>query len=356
MRGIAGYFYFKGQSKKQKAILRADDEACLTVLRQDGDVLAGPEHIKNLSITSRLGNTPRIFRFPSGGVFETLDNDRVDALTKKPRPANAWLHTLESKWQYIVVALFATVIFVWAGIQYGIPALAESAAFAISAENNRRIGQGTLDLLDKVYVDESTLPTERQEELREKFSGLIDEVDGLPVRVEFRDAENSFGANAFALPDGTVVFTDQLIELAENDDELLGVYAHEIGHVARRHSLRNVLQSSALAVIIVAVTGDVSSVSALIAAAPTMIIQSGYSRDFEREADRYAIRRLLENDIDPMCLGDVLQRMEQKARGDRANDDDENSGWMDYISSHPGTDERIEMIRKESEKFIERAS
>lgn len=47
------------------------------------------------------------------------------------------------------------------------------------------------------------------------------------------------GANAFALPDGTLVVTDELVELAgDNDDEVLAVLAHELGHIHERHGLR----------------------------------------------------------------------------------------------------------------------
>lgn len=362
MQKISGFYFVSGTSKKQEAFLLFDDKGFLTVTHRDGRQLAGPESLKQVSIASRLGNTPRIVRFPGDGIFETSDNDGVDACLKKIRPYHALLHILESRLRYVVIAFLATIIFVWASIQHGIPALAERVALAIPPESNRMIGQGALELLDKWYVDVSALPTKRQEELRGKFFSLISDADNIPVRVEFRDAKDSFGANAFALPDGMVVFTDQLVGLAESDDELIGVYAHEIGHIVRRHSMRNILQSSALAVVLVAVTGDISSVPALVTAAPTLIVRSGYSRDFEREADRFAIQQLLRHNMNPMLLGEILMRMEKTrlcVEGEAEGSEGCQTGresWMDYLSTHPGTDERMRLIQEEMSAYRRTAS
>ena len=58
--------------------------------------------------------------------------------------------------------------------------------------------------------------------------------------------------------DGTVLVTDELVELAKNDDEIISVLAHEIGHLQRRHALRMALESSAIAVLASAYLGDVT--------------------------------------------------------------------------------------------------
>ena len=78
--------------------------------------------------------------------------------------------------------------------------------------------------------------------------------------------------------------------------------AHEVGHLYNRHSLRIVLQNSAVAVIIAAVTGDLTSITALSATVPTVLMQAKYSRDFEREADAFAFSYLKSVDIDPNVL------------------------------------------------------
>jgi Zn-dependent protease with chaperone function len=131
--------------------------------------------------------------------------------------------------------------------------------------------------------------------------------------------------------------TDELVALAEHDDELLAVLAHEVGHVIHRHGLRSAIQSSLLALAIVLVTGDLSSTSGFVAMLPTLLAESHYSRDFEREADDHALAYLLANDIDPGRFADLLVRMEQADGGDAL--------VVAFLSSHPSTQERIERLR-----------
>src|SRR5690606_5779413 len=154
------------------------------------------------------------------------------------------------------------------------------------------------------------------------------------------------GANAFALPSGTVVFTDQLVRLAERDEELLGVLAHEIGHIERRHGLRQVLQGSALGLLAMTVTGDLSSVSSLIAGIPVILTQLGYSRDFEHEADRFAAELMVSQGIDPALLGSMLMRLEQDVRQcpQPGRCEATEHGWSNYLSTHPPTAERLRQL------------
>lgn len=113
----------------------------------------------------------------------------------------------------------------------------------------------------------------------------------------FRNAEE-VGPNAFALPSGTIVMLDQLVELADDDKEVLGVLAHELGHVERRHSARMMLQTSISGLALTWWLGDVST---LLAAAPGVMLGAKYSRDMETEADEYA-KVLFEKIIYPRAI------------------------------------------------------
>ncbi|MDR1529561.1 MAG: M48 family metallopeptidase [Burkholderiales bacterium] len=350
MSDITGHFLDGIHSRKENAILRYAKDGSLIAVRQNGEKLAGPESIRTISISSRLGNIPRIISFKDGGIFETEENDAIDHLLKGIRPHSGLAHKLESKAYFVAVGLVVTIVFIWTGVQYGIPAAAERAAFAISAENNRSIGKGALEALDYTYVEPSELTEEEQERLRQKFLSFIDTANGIPVQIEFRNAEGSLGPNAFALPSGTIVFTDQLVELAESDQELLAVYAHEVGHVVRRHAMRSVLQDSAVAAIFAVVTGDISSVSSMVAAAPVILLRSGYSRDFEHEADRYAAQQLKRQGLDASYLGSILMRMENKRYScddEEYCPDYEQESWLDYLSTHPSTADRLRIMQEE---------
>jgi Zn-dependent protease with chaperone function len=168
------------------------------------------------------------------------------------------------------------------------------------------------------------------------------------------------GANAFALPDGTVVITDELIELATHDKEILSILMHELGHVIHRHSLRRVISHSGLAVLTVLITGDVSSAGELVLALPNILMDSSYSRDHEWEADGYALKTMQKQGIPTSRFADIMERLESyqaefEASPDNddktvdnkeyENADDSGYGWSEYISSHPASKDRIARFR-----------
>lgn len=350
MSAAAGYElagnYFGGTSSRPRPATLVVADGCLRVIAGD-ELLAGPLPLAETVISSRLGNTPRMLRFADGASFETADNATVDRLLAGQSRRHGLIHHLESSLRYVLVGLLVTIAFVWGGVRYGIPALGEATAFALPEAASRQIGEGVLELLDDEVLFPSELPAEEQARLRQRFAPMI-AASGLPIRLEFRKAAHQLGANAFALPSGTVVFTDQLVKLAERDEELLGVLAHEIGHIDRRHGLRQALQSSALGLLAMAVTGDVSSVSSLIAAIPVVLTQLGYSRDFEYEADRFAAALMASHGMDAAQLGTMLMRLEDALRKcpevERCADPD--SGWTTYLSTHPPTAERLQQLNK----------
>ncbi len=71
------------------------------------------------------------------------------------------------------------------------------------------------------------------------------------------------------------------MELADRDEELQAVFAHELGHAYYRHSLRSWLQNSATALLTAAVLGDITSISANVAALPTLLLENHFSHAFE---------------------------------------------------------------------------
>jgi predicted Zn-dependent protease len=211
------------------------------------------------------------------------------------------------------------------------------AAFALPAETSQAIGQGTLDLMDRALFAPSQLDDAGRARVQRLFDEVARHEAGLPLRLELRRGQR-VGANAFALPSGTVVVTDELVKLARHDHEIVAVLAHEAGHVAQRHALRHAIQGSVVALIVVLVTGDVSSTSTLIAALPTVLAETQYSRAFEREADRHALDHLLARRIDPVHFSNFMRRLEESRPGD--------SKLPEWMSTHPPTAERIRIFER----------
>ncbi|MBW2317041.1 MAG: M48 family metallopeptidase, partial [Deltaproteobacteria bacterium] len=327
---VAGLLHDGCTSRTLDATLRVYDDgtARLTAGGAEQNLV-----FADLAIPQRLGNTTRRVGLPDGGQFETRDNDRIDSILDiHGSERHGWLHRLESRWGIVVLAAATAILAGGLFAVKGIPALARTAAFATSAETNALLARGTLELLDQSF-EPSELPEPRKQALRAAFDGIVvDASEGYAFELLFRTG-GLVGANAFALPSGTVIVTDELVELAERDEEIVAVLAHEVGHVVHRHGLRQAIQDSLLAVGIVLVVGDLSAASGLVAALPTALAEASFSRDFEREADEHALAWLEFHGIDPVHLVHLLQRMEAEQGG----------GFdISFLSTHPATDERIE--------------
>jgi Zn-dependent protease with chaperone function len=158
----------------------------------------------------------------------------------------------------------------------------------------------------------------------------------LPLELVFR---RGAGPNAFALPDGTVVVTDELVELAKNDNEIMSVLAHEIGHVHHRHGLRMALESSTVLLLISTYFGDVTQLTTLSAALPGVYAQAHYSRDLETEADTFALDYLEKSGIPKKHFADIMRSLKKFTGPDPKH-------GLQYLSSHPPTDERIRRFEK----------
>jgi Zn-dependent protease with chaperone function len=150
-----------------------------------------------------------------------------------------------------------------------------------------------------------------------------------PLQIKIRHAP-ALGPNAFALPGGTIVVTDQLIRLAPSTDAVLGVIAHEMGHVSHQHGLQNIAKSTALGLFFAVYMGDFSAVGA---AAGALITQTKYSRDAERQADEYALAVLRANGIAPAAMAAMFRALMEKER--------ESDPLPEFLLTHPANEDRV---------------
>jgi Zn-dependent protease with chaperone function len=211
------------------------------------------------------------------------------------------------------------------------------AATAVPAAVTDRLSRQTLTMLDARFLEPSELGTDRSAHLQNLFHGLVDRKRS-PVNycLEFRKS-GQVGANAFALPSGLIVMTDELVGLAENDRELIGVMAHEVAHVENRHGLRVLFQNAGTFLLVSALVGDVSSITAAGKNLPTLLIESGYSRRFEKEADRAAGTYLIRMGWGTVSLQNILARLAKTAPIHPA---------FALFSTHPDLEERIGYLKK----------
>jgi Zn-dependent protease with chaperone function len=144
--------------------------------------------------------------------------------------------------------------------------------------------------------------------------------------------------NAFALPGGQIILFEGLVLKAKSPEEIAGVLAHEIGHVAHRHGVERVIRDSAIdALLSVLTSGSVGSAGGQLAG---FLASQSYGRDAERQADRFAVERLNALDIRADGMIDFF---------DRAADGPRQGGGgrslFSYLESHPGPEDRAASIR-----------
>lgn len=335
--------YFDGKTSARFAVRVSDLDRSLHIVGPHVNVEVP---LADVSVAAPVANTGRVLNLPGGAQLQTDDHTALGALFPSANRLEGWVHGLERRWGYALAALVVTAGFAWWCIAYGLPVAATLAAAFVPANLEAKLGAETLATFDKGICGPSALDAGRQLDLRKGFGTLTAGLgDGYNYRLELR-ACGRVGPNAFALPGGAIVVTDDMVKLAQNDAQIYAVLAHEIGHVRHRHGLRMALQAAGLGALIATLAGDAVSITGMAVTLPTALLQSGYSRDFEDEADSYAFQRLKEVGLSPKYFAEILTLMEEHRYKDadskkvykKTADGD---GALDYLSTHPATAGRI---------------
>lgn len=325
--------YFDGQSALPVAALLSAEQGALLLRLPQGEQRWPLDQVR---VSERLGNTPRLVSFAHGGHCEVTDHARFEELLQQLGMRSNWLDRWQHSLGWAALAVVLIVAAFFGGYRYLLPWGAQVLAVRVPEAALQRMSASTIDFLDRATLQPSTLSAERQQQLQASFAQFIGNTATAPhYRLLFRNSP-AMGANAFALPDGTIVLLDGLVELAQNDAEIDAVLAHELGHVQRRHGVRMLLQASAVGLVMAWYVGDVST---LLAGAPAALLQAKYSRDMESEADAYAAQALQRNGQSGCVLAGMLGKLEHSHRKGAAD-----NVALDYLASHPATRERMRAL------------
>lgn len=135
--------------------------------------------------------------------------------------------------------------------------------------------------------------------------------------------------NAFALPGGNLVLHTGLFTFAESPEEVAAVLAHEIGHSEGGHIMQKLVKEIGFGVVFAALTGgDIGALNEI----GRRLITTRFDREYEMEADAFALRTLEAASIDPRHLAVFFHRLSESSSDimDR----------IDFLSTHPSNNSR----------------
>lgn len=327
--------YFDGKTSRRHAVR-------LQASPQGVDIVSagGTRHFASadIRVSEPIGGAPRTLTFPDGSYCECPQGAELNALLAAFAHSDGAVARWQKSWRLAAAGVIVMLVVLAAGYRWGLPWVAERVAPMVPPAVVTAMSDQVMKALDQRMLGQSQLPEERQQAIAEGFRRIVAGDAALAgSRLAFRSAPR-VGPNAFALPDGQVVLFDELVALADSDEEVLGVLAHEIAHVKFHHGLRQLIQSSVVAAVAASYFGDVSS---LLSGLTALVLESKYSRGFELEADAYGANLMRRNGRSAEGLATMLEKMERAhEKGARPN-----QSSADWLSSHPDTAERIARLR-----------
>jgi Zn-dependent protease with chaperone function len=322
--------YFDGRSTRVRVVdlsVAGDD---LVIAGQDIDLRVP---FADVQVDERLGRAPRRLRLKGSAYCEVSDLDALDTLLSLTAHRDGLVDRMQRRLQFVLFACVAFVVLTIVAYKWGLPWAAAQGAHRLPPAIGKTLSVHTLQQLDGGILMASKIAKERQRALTAEFHALRLPEGGTPNSALLFRASPQLGANAFTLPDGSIIVLDGLITSIGDEQQILAVLAHELGHAHGRHGLQLLLQTSAVGAFLTLYIGDISH---LLAAAPAAVMQARYSQDLEQQADDYGAALLLRNGMSPGLLADALKKLVDAHPG---------SSGDGYLSSHPSTGERMRHLR-----------
>lgn len=139
--------------------------------------------------------------------------------------------------------------------------------------------------------------------------------------------------NAFAVPGGFVVVNTGLIQAADSAEEVAGVLAHEVQHIERRHTLKNIIHSLGLRAALALIMGDIGS--GALGDFAANLSELKFSRDLESESDRLGLLALKQAGIAPQGMVSFFDKLRKQ----------EGAAPPALLSTHPASEDRMQSLQ-----------
>jgi Zn-dependent protease with chaperone function len=332
--------FFDGVTSARREVTVELAPEALRILGSDGRALA-EWHYDRLEHRSAPDEPLRLGQAGSPVLarLEVRDPQLAAAIDERSLPIDrSGRGERRMRTQVVLWSLAATASLLLVAV-WGVPRIATELAPLVPYSLERKLGaaierqvRASLATSPGTALECGNAPNE--EAGRAAFDKLMNRIEtsaALPIPLKAQ-VVRSPDANAIALPGGYIFVYQGLIDAARTPDELAGVIAHEVGHVAHRDGTRSVLQTAGLSLLFGMLLGDFVGGGAVVLAAKT-ILQTSYSREVENAADAHGVTLMKKIDGDPRALGTLLQRIAGTSHP-----------GPKILADHPDTRERVAHI------------
>jgi Zn-dependent protease with chaperone function len=248
-------------------------------------------------------------------------------------------------WRRVRITLCAFVIFgvcAWLG-QYALALMVRASVQTVPAEWEKSFGdKEMLKLSRELRVVDDSNRVAQLTALAEPLTRV------LPGKTELKfHLYESYFPQAFALPGGHVVVSTGLLGVTDRPEQLLGVLAHELAHVSKRHSLQQAISGAGPVLLLHILLSDRNNRINALGKLSGVLIYESFSRNFEREADATGWDYLVKANVDPRGMIEMLKKLKQDV-GDAPKS-------LQAFNSHPALDDRIRWLEEKWEKLPEKS-
>jgi len=331
--------YSDGYTAASRAATAQLDETGLTILDENGPPRAKwqLDEIRLIQEPAARGEI-RLGRAESNERLTLLDRAALPMLRQHCPDLRRGVYR-GIGWQRVVLWSGAAL----AGLAFlflvGVPFLARHASQWMSPRLEADLGKRVAAAL--IGFTAQPKPGEKRECTAPAGRAALDRLAApLIAQLHVRNAPrlrvvNSPIINAVALPGGQILIFRGLLDFAQDPNEIAGVIAHELGHVALDHPTTVMVERGATAFLIGLVVGDVFGASA-IGAISTAALSASYSREAESAADAEAVTLMEKAGYDLAPFAAFFTRLQEK-QGDGELP-------IGFLHSHPPSDERAHLI------------
>lgn len=296
-----------------------------------------------VEVISSIGNSDTRLRLSTGDVFHLpfgADLSKLETYMPRSARASSRLAGLERiNWRGAIILsfLFFGMII---GFRFAVAPLGDFATRFVPDRLVQTASGGILLQLDSSFLEPSKLDPDQQDKIRNDFQKIVAlaPVEFADTRLHFRSS-SLIGPNAFALPGNDVVLLDELVTFADDEDVVLGVLAHELGHVASKHALRHIMRGTVVVVGISLLVGAEDSILEEMIGFGGSVVLAGHSQAFELEADQQSAGWMRAVGRDPQALARFFKKIEEEC--------EPYCGDGGFLSTHPAFTDRIEVLAAE---------